>query len=532
MIFDKLENKDELYDWILTYGGFYEAKFSAPTVSLEYLMRFWNGNKEKLYHLLDDHIILEKEIEYDRSQDELVEEMSRACRGDGNSFRREYKNWVNKWFYDMLDTYPEEDFYYKRCSLYEMVSFESLVSNVYYGESFKININDNIISIQNGAKITKILGKIAKAANLEGYENFRLAHSRGLNLKKLKGTLCFSIHPLDFFTMSDNEYDWDSCMNWRNQGCYRMGTVEMCNSPYVVVCYLKGDKEMRFFNNVWNSKKWRNLFIVSPNIITGIKGYPYQSEKLDILCIETLKALAEKNFGWEYESTIRKHHFEYNEEEMTFPEDDRTCTLCFDTAFMYNDFGNENTTHFILNPKASSVSIFYSGETECMCCGEELDCDDVEDAKDVICDNCLTRTYCEECGATISPEDCYELDGLLLCENCYYENRVIDPITDEEHHANNTIQIYLVNSEDELQQDYEEFSQKHSYIVCYDDAHEFKGFFSYPHYGLLKSSYWWGKNIRYVLRNECTKDGLDVFRVCGSPTFQLNFYKKNYIIYM
>ena len=42
--------------------------------------------------------------------------------------------------------------------------------------------------------------------------------------------------------MSDNDYGWDSCMGWMNEGEYRLGTVEMMNSPCIVVAYIDGEE--------------------------------------------------------------------------------------------------------------------------------------------------------------------------------------------------------------------------------------------------------------------------------------------------
>ena len=49
-----------------------------------------------------------------------------------------------------------------------------------------------------------------------------------------------------------------------DEGSYRLGTVEMMNSPMVICAYLSGKNQMDI-NGVyeWNSKKWRAWAIVS-----------------------------------------------------------------------------------------------------------------------------------------------------------------------------------------------------------------------------------------------------------------------------
>ena len=45
--------------------------------------------------------------------------------------------------------------------------------------------------------------------------------SRYLQEDKVKGTLCFSVHPLDFLSLSENTYNWRSCHSL--DGEYRAG---------------------------------------------------------------------------------------------------------------------------------------------------------------------------------------------------------------------------------------------------------------------------------------------------------------------
>lgn len=516
MLFDQLQNKRELYEWIKVYAGFDYSIASEPIVSLAHLMRFWDQNKETLYHLLGDKIIFEKKVSFERPSGELNAGMRAMLRESGRSFRRAYDNWVQDWY---CENHGEYEFGIKD-NLYSLISSYSLIDNIYTGSSFKIKVGDFTIGIQRGCKITKALGKIAQAAHLPGFENFRIAHSKILNQKKVEGILCFSIHPLDYFTMSDNEYDWDSCMNWRTNGCYRMGTVEMCNSPYVIVCYLKGEKEMRFYDCSWNSKKWRNLFIVSKDIITGIKGYPYQNTELDTLCINTLKELAETNLSYKYENDINEHRFDDCSEGVIL-KDNTMADISFSTNTMYNDFGNDNLTHFILGLNVRNIDINYSGETECMCCGKETD--DFEDSECLLCLSCANNIYCDECGSRIEPDEVtYELDGLTLCEDCYLERRFTDPITDEEHDNSNSIEIFLVPDEEAetfASEKYFDFLDNHKMIQVYDDYRNFKGYFDYPHreviYQIDRLRTPWGNEIRYVFTSECTKEGLDLFERVG-----------------
>ena len=90
--------------------------------------------------------------------------------------------------------------------------------------------------------------------------------------------------------MSDNNEDWESCMSWTQGGEYRVGTIEMMNSPYVIVAYLKSHHNLEWADN-WNSKKWRELYICSNDFVRSITGYPYKDEKITKLVLEKIREL-------------------------------------------------------------------------------------------------------------------------------------------------------------------------------------------------------------------------------------------------
>ena len=161
------------------------------------------------------------------------------------------------WFYDLPSS--ERPSY----NTLNLVNHRNLATNSYsIGEPFEVNLPDGkILKVQKGTKPLRVLAKMAQAFNLEGFEEFRLTHSRILNQKKMTGELCLSIHPMDFMTMSDNNSNWESCMSWSDYGCYRRGTVEMMNSECVVVAYLRAKEDMKVSEDLyWNNKKWRCWF--------------------------------------------------------------------------------------------------------------------------------------------------------------------------------------------------------------------------------------------------------------------------------
>lgn len=98
---------------------------------------------------------------------------------------------------------------------------------------------------------------------------------------KVEGTLCFSVHPLDFLSTSENTYNWRSCHAL--DGEYRAGNLSYMVDNSTIICYLKGRDNVilpNFPNDVmWNSKKWRMLLFFSENwdVLFAGRQYPFFS---------------------------------------------------------------------------------------------------------------------------------------------------------------------------------------------------------------------------------------------------------------
>ena len=75
----------------------------------------------------------------------------------------------------------------------------------------------------------------------------------------ITGYLCFSVHPLDYLSASENVHNWRSCHAL--DGEYRTGNLNYMMDSSTIICYLKSEKDEKlphFPESVpWNSKKWR-----------------------------------------------------------------------------------------------------------------------------------------------------------------------------------------------------------------------------------------------------------------------------------
>lgn len=272
----------------------------------------------------------------------------------------------------------------------------------------------------------RVLQKIAKEFDLPDFEIFRNHISRITETRKSKVKFTLSIHPLDYMTMSDNVNGWESCMNWtQGPGSYRAGTIEMMNSPVVVVAYITTKPYYPANTFIeWTSKSWRELIIVHPNTICSVKSYPYYNISFDKALVNWLADLVEEKTEWRYNRKKPQESLEsrsYIEAWQDKEDKDNHFLLDFATNEMYNDFGNtDNYGIFSINPpdnKYHTFTINYSGLMTCMCCGESNYYSD--DTEAVICEDCEPSTYCYCCGERVNANDAIEVDGEWVCEDCY-----------------------------------------------------------------------------------------------------------------
>lgn len=99
---------------------------------------------------------------------------------------------------------------------------------------------------------------------------------------KVEGYLSFSVHPLDYLSSSENNYNWRSCHSL--DGEYRAGNLSYMLDSSTIVVYLSS-KEKTILPNFpdsvpWNSKKWRVLFFLSNdwNMLFAGRQYPFASK--------------------------------------------------------------------------------------------------------------------------------------------------------------------------------------------------------------------------------------------------------------
>ena len=390
--------------------------------SAEHLLRFWYKNKERLYTMLGGELIRSREINIAKPVGDLCREME--------SMVREFYQFVNEfntrlrattgamWYNDRGGYDPNGSANFcdaiTRLLSNSHLLVEGRVPNVYtlshnieHGvRSLSVSIRGTNITLCEDQKIMKVLGKVAGLIDMaEEFEQFRLRHSQILNVKRITGTLHLSIHPLDFATASDNNNGWDSCMSWENEGCYRLGTVEMMNSPYILCAYVTGNNVMEDVGGAeWNSKKWRAWILVDKDCIFMNRQYPYYHDEIAKEACDFARELAFENLGWIYDD---EYHQEYNYLDNNY-------YLC--TNYMYNDFDGY-ANGYVTNRPGREIN--FSGEAVCMWCGDVIAPDNYE-ANTLVCGTCNRASRCVCCDDWLGEDDIFwGPDDQPYCSHCY-----------------------------------------------------------------------------------------------------------------
>lgn len=417
------EDRTTMENYIYNYGVKKEN-----FIGLDTWLQNWSHSNQRLFKLLGGKLIHKIDYTYAKNERDLYNEIRDLL--TTHPFRKSYHNFYTNYIRPLFKEGKINDA--QRAFFNGITDISVFVADkTEYSVKFKKEDAKGTLQLQAGMKPIRAMAKIVKYFpeyfNEEEFEKFRIAHSMILNDKLVKGKLCISIHPMDYITMSDNASDWSSCMNWQNEGCYHIGTVEMMNSNNVVCCYIEASTPFEFgtqeYSGVWNNKKWRILGYVTKDIIMMGKSYPYKSAEISTALLNELRKLAKDNLNWNYsfgpESYMDMIHLnstyamdrarDYAYYAKMRPNNFHKHNILWDTQGMYNDMINDHTYPYLcVRNKVDHTKIYsVSGKAPCLCCNKQVieptdsGCynERFDNYGSTICKSCFDKNFlCEICG--------------------------------------------------------------------------------------------------------------------------------------
>lgn len=203
-------------------------------VDTDYLFREWQRNKQPFIEWFGGDLIHEfGEVEFHIDQNKKSEIIDTFLNQAAYALsEREYSD-----FYQFVKANKDS-------------FFENLVSNTQltFGKDIKI-----------GMKLSKAFKFFI--SDKDQLNTIQQLASKYIQQDKIKGTLCVSVHPLDFLSASETTYNWRSCHSL--DGEYRAGNLSYMADTVTFMWYLRGEDQVvlpNFPPDVkWNGKKWRML---------------------------------------------------------------------------------------------------------------------------------------------------------------------------------------------------------------------------------------------------------------------------------
>lgn len=450
-IFDALtkEDKETIKDYISIYAG-------TEIVNLHITLNEWNQSKKTLYKALGNNLRVKIPIEIKKADADFYRELSEV-------YHQVFPRYTTNYNYYYLDSIFKADIKKKnnkklnlvedlvlfldnlncnnKINLNDIFCILSLfcynnIKNGYIkklpaiaiGNKYCFKFNNKKMTIECGQKIIKTIQKVL---NFYGYdmsnglfEEFRNKVSNITTSSNIKSNLVFSIHPIDFMTMSDNNCEWSSCMSWMSNGLYSNGTIEMMNSNMVVVAYLESSNPFTVNNHNIPNKSWRTLFYVHKNILVAGKSYPYYNDKLDKTALKELYNLVNKNLKWDYKYKEQEYKDLYsyipkNEDQININWVKNKQIVIVTGHAMYNDLIEDKDGCYLCyrNIPKKGLVLNASGKNTCLICGLQ----NRFTTSEKVCDCCKEKYHCDECYNTNPNEKHY--DVLTVSQETYKPHR-------------------------------------------------------------------------------------------------------------
>ena len=402
--------------------------FSSKLLGVPNILDKWLKNKEYFINHMGGNLIYQTEgiVSFELDDNAKRDKMNRFA----DLIEEHYENWGLCNFIHELST---EDFYKNRTS-----------------QEYVINMVD--VTVPKNFKVVKAFKFFVD--NKDVLKQLQSEASRIIQENVISGYLCFSVHPLDYLSSSENIHNWRSCHAL--DGDYRTGNLNYMVDDATVVCYLRAEKQAvlpHFPEDVlWNSKKWRTLFFFSNDKTMMFAGrqYPFTANKgIDIVKDKVLPALKMGEWtGWKstclssYKDSLSGQNFNFTKmipvgntlKEFTEVVSDGYNTFHFDdllrSTYYSPIWSYKKSSRLFWNPENTGCSdrntAFTIGEScPCPCCSYGY----ISFPNIMLCPSCAgeynydNEDYfeCEVCGSMTYYDDMYDLEysGTRVCPNCY-----------------------------------------------------------------------------------------------------------------
>lgn len=380
-------------------------------------------------------------------------------------------------------------------------TFNNPVLAEFIDENLDTFFENKVSKVVEGGCIPKGM-KLLKAfkyfePNKAALRNIQDMASQIIQENKIKGTLCFSVHPLDYLSSSENTYNWRSCHAL--DGEYRAGNLSYMIDSATFIVYLKGADNQRLFgfgDVLWNSKKWRMLIHTNEvdDIIFAGRQYPFSSKSgIDTVLniynnLMVSNSQATNPYGFANTNKYGSWRADYIDSYVPYDATDMNNAQPLATRYMiysnqlveldrvvqdgegalnYNDILRSTCYHYpyyaVINPWGYhsihylvSHPVIIGAEVPCLHCGEEM----IDNPETMRCDDCELEHgieendvygYCDCCGTRIYIDDavCVGEDGDLVCDSCYQNHCFVCEECGQVYYEEQKVFVPDKNNEDE-----------------------------------------------------------------------------------
>lgn len=418
-LFDYLTDEDKI-----TIKEFIQAYANIDNVDLYKALGYWNKNKKKMFKALGHQLRVKIPVDI-QCDDKLflttLQEIYTPPFGykiegkTNHPFIADFENFAHEKSLCDKNHFTQQTI---KEQLTQMFRYDNFKSGVLHRE-YSFTRKEKNLKIPQGTKIMKAIRKMLVFIgypNMELFESFRNEISNLTTSKHIKTNLVFSIHPIDFLTMSDNSLGWHSCMSWMQQGGYSTGPIEMMNSNMVILAYLESKKSFMFNMHDIPNKSWRILLYVHKNILLAGKSYPYYNEKITLKVLDTMREMLYNNMGWKYQYINQEYRDLYGYRANDFlrhsaairTKPNNQHKIIVYTNGMYNDLveAKDYTYWCCRNWVPKVLTMNASGIANCMICGKPIETQEfINESYDEDLEVHGTRKICFDC------RNC-------LCDNC------------------------------------------------------------------------------------------------------------------